>query len=484
MKILFLVPSSRYAKNVHRDVLYGCWCKGGRIGGGTLPPLTLLSVATVLKQNNFSVELIDMMEQKVNLPDVLKRIHEFKIVFILTSTMSINEDALLLQELKNKNKQLSTVIFGSHATFMPESCLEKEGVDFVIRYEPEFSAFELVKKIVDKNSTDFSDIKWLGFKTEGRIVINQDGQFIKDYNLFPIPDRSLLAKGAVYFNPIIKRYPFTTAVTSRGCIGRCKFCTVPQLMGPSLRCWKADKVLEEIEYLLSLGYKEIYYRDETFTTFKRRNRSIFENIVKKKMKFSWICNVRIGTVDKEDLYLMKKAGCRVIKVGVESGAQKILDASCKNILVSDIEKVFLWCRKLNIATHAHFMFGMPGETKKSIAQTIDFIRKIKPVTIDIGICSPYPGTDLFNILRARCPEIGDGSSIDLSNLHTKAKYTQFYTDISPEYIEESIGRTYRDFYLRFSYILKQALNVRSFSEFINLARSGLNVTKFALKKNG
>ena len=65
MRVLVLNPSSRVTKNVVRDVLYGCWCKGKRIGGGTVPPFALLEVATVLRNDGNDVVFLDAQaEQK------------------------------------------------------------------------------------------------------------------------------------------------------------------------------------------------------------------------------------------------------------------------------------------------------------------------------------------------------------------------------------------------------------------------------------
>jgi len=483
MKILFLVPSSKFTKNVHRDVLYGCWCKGDRIGGGTLPPLTLLSVATVLKQNGFQVVLIDMMEESLSLERLIKRISEFQIVFVLTSTMTINEDAYILKKLKDQNPSLKTVIFGSHPTFMPRECLAKEGIDFIIRKEPEEASLELVKAIQRGESGLLNFVKGIGFRNGNDIALNEDRPFIAQCDSIPIADRSLLSKKARYFNPAIKRYPYATSLTSRGCIGRCNFCTAPKMMGSKLRFWSAEKVIEEIEYLLSMGFKEIYYRDETFTTFKARNKAIFESILSKKLKFSWICNVRVGTLDKEDLRLMKQCGCRMIKVGVESGSQEILDKSRKDVMISDIEQLFHWCHELGLDTHAHFMFGMPGESKETLNKTFNFIDKIAPKTIDIGVCTPYAGTDLFEDLKKDSPEIEDGSDIDLSMLHLNAEYNRLYTDVPPDYILKSIDAAYRKFYFRPGYILKWVLSIRNPGQLVNLVKSGMSVTRFVLFKN-
>ncbi len=478
MRILLLVPASRKTENVHRDVLYGCWCKGNRIGGGTLPPLSLLSTATVLKQAGNDVVFRDMIEENIGFEQLKDIIKHFDVVIMLTSTMSFVEDSDFLLELKKSNEVLKTIVFGAHPSFMPEDTLEHPGIDIIIRREPEFVARDLIKLMREEKNYD--SLKGIGFKKNNRVFINPFYPFV-DYNQIPISDRSILPQGSQYYNPIIRQYPYTTTTTSQGCPGKCKFCTAPGMTGQGLRYWKAEKVLEEIEYLLDLGYKEIYYRDETFTTFKKRNTEIARNIIERKYAFSWICNIRVGTVDKETLALMRDAGCRSIKVGVESGVQEILDLSMKNINVEDTKELFKWARNFGMDTHAHLMFGMPGETNETIEKTIDFLFEIEPTTIDVGICTPYPGSVLYNELLEKYPDIGDITDVNLKNIHLEANYNEYFTDVSGEYIEESINRVYRKFYLRPKYIFKWITKMSTLEDFKYITRSGLNVLKFAAR---
>lgn len=484
MKILTIVPQSEKAKTVQRDVLYGAWCKGNRIGGGSLPPLSLLHVSSVLKNDGHDVQLVDMMEQKLGLAEIQDTVKMSDMVIVLTSTMSFLEDSAFLKKLKAIKGDLRTVIFGSHPTFMPEDCLSTSSIDFVVKREPEFIIRDLARSLRDGPSkTDFSDILGLGFKKGSEMFINENRASTDDCESLPIPDRKLLPKKSRYFNPIIKKYPYATAITSRGCAAKCTFCTASYMMGNKLRYWSAAKTIEEIEYLLGLGYKEIYYRDETFTTFKKRNLEIFETIIKKKLKFSWICNVRADTVDREDLILMKKAGCRLIKVGVETGSEEILRRVKKNITLEQVRSVFKWCNEIKIDTHAHFMFGMPGETISTLNQTLKFIKEIKPTTIDIGICTPYPGTELFEeVVRGNKECLNMDQFPNLSNLHIKARYNASFTNVDNSIIEEYMSKAYRKFYINFYYFLKCLWRIRSLSELLNLSKAGINVISFALNK--
>lgn len=478
MNILTLIPPTLSAENTVRDVLYGCWCKGRRIGGGTVPPLTLLSVASVLKKQGHYVKLTEGDGEKKTLDDIKNEIKGFDLVIMLTSSMSFKEDANVLAELKKAHPSLLTSVFGSHPTFMAEACLQREGIDILVRFEPEFIYKDLAAAL-EKKDSGWKAIKGIAFRDNSGTHINESYPFIENLDALPIPDRSLLNKNLTYFNPLIKRLPYATSITSRGCPGKCTFCTAPAFTGNKVRYNSADYALREIEYLLSLGIKEIYYRDETFSFFTRRNKAVYEAIISKKLDISWLCNIRVGTVTKETLSLMKKAGCHTIKVGVESGAQEILDKSQKNIKLKDTKDLFRWAHELGVSTHAHVMLGMPGENKNTMKQTMDFVISLDPTTVDFGICTPYPGAALFDDLIAKHKELKDRMEIDWDALHTSGHLNKYFTDLTARELEDGIFKTYRKFYLRPKYILSWLWrSILNPGKLANVFKAGFNVILF------
>lgn len=480
MNILTLIPPKESKGNVIRDVLYGCWCKGRRIGGGTVPPLTLLSVATILKEDGHFVRLIDADGEGKSLEDIKNEIKNFDLAIILTSSMSFKEDVKVLSQLKSKNPHLTTSIFGSHPTFMPEVCLQHEAIDILVRYEPEFIYRDLAAMLESKGNS-WKNIKGIAFRDNGKIKMNESHPFIDNLDELPIPDRSLLNKNLTYFNPLVKRIPYTTSVTSRGCPGKCTFCTAPAFTGTKIRHNSAEYVLREIEHLLSLGIKEIYYRDETFSFYNSRNESICKSIIDKKLDVSWISNIKVGTIKKETLALMKQAGCHTIKIGVESGVQEILDKSKKGIKVEDTQRLFQWAHELGISTHAHVMLGMPGENKDTVRSTINFVISLEPTTVDFGICTPYPGTPLFDSFLNEYKELKDKMEIDWETLHISGYLNKYFTDLTPKELEKSIFTAYRRFYIRPKYLLFWIRRILfDIKEFTKVVKAGFNVLLFSL----
>jgi len=476
MKVALLIPPSKFSKNVARDLVYGCWCKGKRIAGIQFPPLSLILVGTVLKKNGVDVKLIDAAAEMLTLTQVSEKIKNYRFVIMLTSTMTLNEDAEILAELKKNDPELKSIVFGGHVTVEPKSSLEKKGIDIVVRREAEYIIRDLILAV--KNNKNWQTIKGISFIKDGQYIENENYPLIENLDELPIPDRTFLPRDIDYYNPVVKRMPYTTMFTSRGCPGQCTFCSSPIFYGRAIRVMSAKRVLEEIREVVKLGYKEIFFRDEIFTVSKDRVKEICDTIVKEKINISWICSSRINTLDKEMMAIMKKAGCHMIRLGVESGVQQLLNNVKKGIKIEQTEQVLKWAHEVGLDTHAHMMIGIPGETERTIEQTIKFILKIDPTIVTFGILTPYPGTQLFLELKKHHPELGDGTAMDLSKLHTHAFYNEYFTELSASQLQKYIRQVYRKFYLRPSYVFKWIKKIKSLDEFKRITLAGTQVFGF------
>jgi radical SAM superfamily enzyme YgiQ (UPF0313 family) len=479
INILVLNPPSEKTKNIVRDLIYGCWCKGKRIGGMKSPPLGLLLVATILKENSHKVKLIDGYAEDYSFKKLVPIIKQTDAIILSTSTMSFHEDVDFLGRCKKIKQEVKTIIFGSHPTFMAKDCFEPP-VDFIVQGEPEFIARDLIASL-ESGGGEYKKVKGIGFKENGRIQINEPYP-LQELDLLPIPDRSLLPKDVDYFNPIVKKVPYTTMITSRGCPGLCTFCTVPNFYGNKTRMRSEELVLKELEEIKRQGYKEVWIRDETFTFYRDRNIRICKEMIRRKLNLSWLCNARVGTVDRKTMKLMKKAGCHMIKFGVESGDQQILNNVKKGITTKNTIKTYRWAHEVGMDTHAHMMLGMPGETRKTIEKSINFALKIDPTTVSFGICTPYAGTPLYYEVLKKNKEIRDGSALNLRDLHETSFYNKYFTSLTDKELEKYVKKAYRRFYLRPSYLFRFLLRIKDLDELRRVMLAGSNVFSFSLEK--
>jgi radical SAM superfamily enzyme YgiQ (UPF0313 family) len=254
-----------------------------------MPPLSSLYVATVLAEDRNSTTLIDCSADQTDLESLRKLASDFEILILQTSSITIDDDAETARELRAQNPRLVTIFYGSHPTFMPESTLNKDGVDLIARREPEFIIRDLVRALKAGDET-WKTVKGIGYRDNGRVILNEGYGFIEDLDELPIPDRSLLPREQKYFNPLVRHYPYTSALSSRGCYSRCRFCTAPYFMGGKIRARSAESVIQELEILKRQGFREIYFRDETFTAFPSRNQQICRQLINRRLDLKWICN--------------------------------------------------------------------------------------------------------------------------------------------------------------------------------------------------
>ena len=160
-----------------------------------------------------------------------------------------------------------------------------------------------------------------------------------------------------------------------------------------------------------------------------------------------------------------------------------MDNIKKYIKLDAIRKTFKWAKEVGIETHAHFMLGCIGETKKTIRDTINFAKEIDPTTVTFAIFTPYPGSHVFELVKKKVPEIADGSNIDLSKVHDEGAYNYVFSDVSNKELKKAIKQAYREFYLRPKYVIKTLARLKSLDELRRVVSAGIDVISYALGKN-
>jgi len=393
--------------------------------------------------------------------------------------MTFCEDTEILAEFKRLKKDIITIIFGSHPTFLPNHALSPESVDIIIRREPYFILRDLIIALA-LGDDSWRSIRGIGYKDNHKAVLNPFYPFI-DLNHLPLPNTELLPKSFVYYNPLVKRMPYITSITSNGCPGKCTFCTAPYFDGMKMRFKHADYVIKEIEYYKNRGYREVYFRDDTFFVNRERDRRICEEIIARKIDISWLCNTRVDMVQRDLFKLAQRAGCHTVKIGIESGVQRILDGVKKGYRVEQGIEAFAVLKDIGMRTHAHVMLGMPDDTEETLEETIGYVLALDPTTVTFGICTPYPGTPLYDRLLSSFPEIGDGTEADFSKLHTQGVYNEYYTHLNRIKLEQYLKLAYRRFYLRQSYFIKTIKGLTNGEDFRRIARAARNVLDFSIR---
>ena len=336
---------------------------------------------------------------------------------------------------------------------------------------------------ISNRDNSWKKIRGIGFRDNGKAIINERYPLIENLDELPFANWRLIPENAKYVYPLVERYPFAIDLTSRGCPYRCIYCMSPAFYGRRIRYRSAENVVEGFRIFKKQGFREIYLKDEVFTASKKRTLDICHLMIKYKLDLSWLCNAKIGTVDKDLMRHMKEAGCHTIKFGVESGSQDILDYSLKDITLSEIRETFKCAKEIGLKTHAHFLLGLPGETRKTVKETIRFVKEIKPTTITFGIVMPYPGTELFRRIKERHPEIEDlvTSNLNLRTVHATSFMHESFCGLNNHQLQYYLKMAYRSFYLQPLYILDKLREIKDLAGLKRLFSAGRKVIDFSLR---
>ena len=370
---------------------------------GFIPfPFFLAYAAAVLKKTGHETGVIDAVAEGLGRKEFIDRVKKYtpELVFLECSTPSIETDLKFLEEIK-KNTNVITVLGGSHATALAESLLRGNSfIDFILKNEYDFTAAKLASTIEKGLSPE--EVEGLCRRENNEITISKETPFVENLDELPYPARELFPMEC--YNEGLCDKPNTTIMSSRGCPYGCIFCLWPQSFygTKKYRVRTPSLVVDEIEMLLKkYNPKELYFDDDTFTVNKERVIEIANGIKRRGLKFKWDCLGHVGNMDRELLTAMKEAGCCRIRYGVETGSDKILKNINKPITRRQIKDVFELTKDAGIARHATVTFGLPGDTKKTLNETIKFVLELDPETVQFSIAAPFPGTKFFKLAEEK-----------------------------------------------------------------------------------
>ena len=358
------------------------------------PPLGLGYIASVLEQEGHSVRILDASLEGKDTSGVLAEIDVYKpnVVGVTVFTLLYAQAKEIVRQLRKEFRQIITIAGGPHVTVLPEETLRDMNPHYIVVGEGEVTVLELLRAMESQRSTE--NIIGVGSIKDGVVKLNRRRDFIADLDALPFPARHLMK---------IKKYgtarsnrmrPCTTIQASRGCPFNCGFCCNASLWQRRYRQRSPQNVVEEMVYIYdSFGIKDIQFTDDLFAVNKIWVNEICREIVDTGVGFTWECLVRVDTLDRETMEIMKSSGCRALEIGVESGSELILKNMNKGTTIPQAIKVFQWAKELNLERHAFFMIGYIGETRDTVKETIDLAKKLSPSSLVFNIATPLPGTD-------------------------------------------------------------------------------------------
>jgi anaerobic magnesium-protoporphyrin IX monomethyl ester cyclase len=414
--------------------------------GVSSPPLGLAYIASMLRQNH-EVKIIDSNILNYTIKDVERELRSFypDIVGITSTTPSIYEAYRVAEAAKRVREDCTVVLGGPHVTFMSRRTMEECGyVDVVVKGEGEETTKELVEAI--GRGIPLNRVKGITFRGENEMIDTDPRPFIKNIDDIPFPSRDLLPMSLYEFNGV--RY--TTMLTSRGCPFKCSFCSSSRLFGGYWRGRSPENVLEEMKIIYEeYNIRNIEFLDDTFTLNQERAEKICDGIIKQGWDISWGASSRVDTLSKKLAEKMKKAGCWIMFLGIESGSQKILDAIGKGITLEQVKKAVKILKDAGIQVLGSFIIGFPQDTKETIKETIKFAKSLNLDYAQFSILTPYPGTPIFDYAKKNNMLLTEDWS-----RYTVTEPIIRIEGLSEEDVKALFQRAYISFYLRPRIILK------------------------------
>lgn len=357
-----------------------------------VPSLGIAMIAASLRNRGFFPTIFDLRLPHRSMKDILRYVKKENPLFIGIGafTNEIVQSGECARIIKINFPTVPILIGGPHSTIMPKETLEEfEHFDIAVIGEGEKTVIDLAEMMY-KRKNNLEKLENIAFKKNGRIIIKSNPNlFINNLDELPFPAWDLFE--FKYYNKIF------VVSTSRGCPFQCYFCS-PLYLGKKVRLRSAEKVVEEIEYIAkNFGAKRIQFTDAAFGLSREITEKICDLIIKKGLskRIEWDCETRADKLDEKILQKMKKAGCKCIAIGVESGNNRILtEVIKKGETKEQIKKGVKLVKKSGIKLRCFFIFGHYTESEKEMKETIKFALELNPDSLSFGLLVPNPGSEV------------------------------------------------------------------------------------------
>ncbi len=376
MKVLFVVPP--YPNRVKEYLI--------------LPSLDVYIWSAVLKENGHEVDLIDMKIDNIDIETLKGMLRQYcPDIVVIDDDPRTHSNAVKIIPLVREiyGEQVGIAMRGEIATFVPEKVLERNPeLDYVIRHDDDYALLKILEARQGKGS--FENINNIGYRTSKDGEFNITERKFNDYPLdsLPMPDREIYD-----ISKYLRRDSETIVRSSRGCPSNCLFCIKSKFAKFSL--FSVERFCDEIEELLSYGFKSFFFSDDTFAFSDERLTQFANEVKRRNLKFKWTSNIRIKDINDYKIKLMKEIGAYRVFVGVETSNAKTSKVIGKNLGNEEVIVKTDILHKYGMEFHASFILGNPGDTEEDLQAMVELVKRINPTLVTFNLLKCYPGIDMY-----------------------------------------------------------------------------------------
>ncbi|MDQ7090775.1 MAG: radical SAM protein [Methylococcales bacterium] len=379
------------------------------------PPFQIASYAAYLRNNGFSVAIIDANAENISPDETAQKVKELNPLLTAiivygnqpsASTQNMSISGKIVDAVK-AGSDSCVVLGGLHASALPEQTFEQENADFIIEGEEQIPLKELLEHL--KGEKKVSEVSGVWYQDNGETKHNPKPALIKDLDEYlPIAAWDLLPM-AVYrahnwhcFDDIENRQPYAAIYTSLGCPYSCSFCCInAPFGGSSLRCRSPELVVEEITLLVEkYGIKNLKIIDEMFVLNENHYMKIVDLLIEKNFDLNIWAYARVDTVKEKTLKKLKQAGINWLALGIESANADVRDGASKKMKPRDIAEIVNEIQAAGIRVIGNFIFGLQDDTLASMTETLTMAKELNCEFANFYCAMAYPGSQLYTIALA------------------------------------------------------------------------------------
>ena len=352
--------------------------------------LGLAYVAAATRAAGIGCRVIDAKLARLAFDDVVAEVVRAHpaIVGITSFTHELAMAHRLAERIKAQLPDVRLVLGGVHASMLPLQTLKDlPAFDYLVAGEGERAFPALARALLDGREDGVPTIPGVARREADGIQLAPRDPWIEDLDPLPFPAWDLFPPATGYM-----------VVATRGCPYKCVFCA--HALGQKVRARSPENVIAEIRTLHeNFRAQKVWFVDETFGLRKEWTHELCEGLVRAGLagKFWWAVTTRAQVVTDEFVADLKRAGCKKIDIGVESGDERILKVIRKGETKEDFVRAVAIIKRAGLTSHAYFILGHPTETRESAHNTIDFAAQLNTDYVSIGIMIPYPGTEVAEL---------------------------------------------------------------------------------------
>lgn len=392
------------------------------------PPLGLLYVSSVLKDMGFKIDLVD----ETISPLSEKRFNANNYNFIAFYADTTTKESVAAHVAKIRAVSATPILIGGPATFQPELFLQHKDV-IVCHGEGEATIKELVTAL--ENNQDWKDTPGISFSAGSKVITTDARALIEDLDTISFPDRDAINVNDYHdhYN-LNSRGIFSTLITSRGCPMGCSYCSSSNFWGRRVRFRSVDNVIEELIYIKEkYNVRYVDFVDDMINLNQKWLTELCDKLIKAKLHINWSCNMFPNAMPFEVLKKMRFAGANTIKLGVQSASGTILDNIHRGAAsVASARKLTQDAKHLGFIIFLDFIFGLPGENKETISESINFALSNNPQIAKFYKLDFLEGSELNEKKNSRITQLSN----EEVKSYCKLAWKRFY--LRPQKIFEFI----------------------------------------------